>query len=463
MTTPDIGRRLADHIDAHFARLRQAPLGPSVTPQDVQRHLADTYGGFTRPRPMGHVFDDVAELLWRWSEHAGNPRHFGLTRPTVDKASVVADALVSLYDPNLATWEFSGAASEIERYTLATIAARFGHGFAGGGTHFTSGGQEANHTAVAAALTRKWPCVGNLGLRGLGGAPVMYLSAEGHHSFDKIAHVTGIGRSAVRLIPVTDELKIDVAALTEQIARDVAGGYAPFMVVATAGTINAGVIDPLDALADAAAEHGLWYHVDAAWGGAAVMSDRLRPVLAGIDRADSITCDAHKLFSVPVGAGMFFCRDQPTIEKTFGTSAAYVPEHANDGRVYPYVSSMQWSRRFIGLKVFMMFAVRGVEEIAQRIEHQCAMGDYLRRRLRAEGWAVLNETPLPVVNFTHPAIAARKDRMTEIVSDLKARDVAWISQTLLGGSVPALRASITNFETQPDDIAALVDGLNDHL
>ncbi len=92
MTSPDITRRLADHIDAHFARLRDAPMGPPVTPQDVQRHLAAKYGAFAKPIPIDHVFDDVAELLWRWSEHAGNPRHFGLTRPTVDKASVIAEA-----------------------------------------------------------------------------------------------------------------------------------------------------------------------------------------------------------------------------------------------------------------------------------------------------------------------------------------------------------------------------------
>jgi glutamate/tyrosine decarboxylase-like PLP-dependent enzyme len=265
------------------------------------------------------------------------------------------------------------------------------------------------------------------------------------------------------MVPVTGDLKMDVAALTEQIARDVKGGFAPFMVVATAGTINAGVIDPLSELADVAEAHDLWYHVDAAWGGAAVMSERLRPVLAGIDRADSITCDAHKLFSVPVGAGMFFCRDQQAIDKTFGTSAAYVPRHAEDGRVYPYVSSMQWSRRFIGLKVFMMFAVRGLDEIARRIEHQSAMGDYLRRRLRAGAWSILNETPLPVISFIHPSLAGREGRMSEIVTDLKTRDVAWISKTVLGGTVPALRASITNFDTQPEDIDLLVDGLNESL
>ncbi len=112
-------------------------------------------------------------------------------------------------------------------------------------------------------------------------------------SIEKAAHSTGIGRAAVRLIPVGDNLAMDVAALTQKIEADIAGGYVPFMLVATAGTINAGVIDPLEEMAEIAERYKLWYHVDAAWAGAAIVSDRLRIYLSGIERADSISCDAH--------------------------------------------------------------------------------------------------------------------------------------------------------------------------
>lgn len=453
-----ITERLAQHIEVKMANHQQAPISARVTPQEIRNHLAERYD-FTRPLEIDAVFDDVTDMLWKWAEHATNPRHFGLFRPTIDLASVIADALVALYDPNLATWNFSPAANEIERHVLSAIARRFDYDLSGGLAHFTSGGQEANHTAVAVALTRQFPEAGRRGLRSLEGQPVFYLSAEGHQSFDKVAHSTGLGRQALRLIPTGADLKMDIDALAGQVRSDRRQGLLPFMVIATAGTTSAGVIDPLTDLATVAAAHGLWYHVDAAWGGAAALSDRLRPLLAGLERADSITCDAHKWFSVPAGAGMFFCRDRAAVENTFATETAYVPDQTDDGRVYPFITTMQWSRRFIGLKLFMMFAEQGLASIARRIEHQADMGDYLRGRLVEDGWKLLNQTPLPVVCFSHPKVERDADAVGRIVSRLGAEQIAWISKTRLGGQ-PALRACITNFHTGPRDVDQLVDGLN---
>jgi glutamate/tyrosine decarboxylase-like PLP-dependent enzyme len=454
-----ITEKLAQHIESKITRNWQAPITTLVTPQEIRKHLAARYD-FSHALSLDKVFDDVTEMLWQWAEHATNPRHFGLFRPTVELASIIADALVALYDPNLATWDFSPAANEIERHVLQTLARRFGPELAEGSAHFTSGGQEANHTAVAVALTWKFPKVGGAGLRSLKGQPVFYLSQEGHHSFDKIAHSTGLGRQALRMIPVRTDLQMDLAALGQQIKTDLANGALPFMVVGTAGTTSAGVIDPLPELADFAAAHGLWYHVDAAWGGAVALSDNLRSVLAGIERADSITCDAHKWLSVPAGAGMFFSRHSAAVSRTFATQTAYVPDQVSDGRVYPFINTMQWSRRFIGLKLFMMFAEHGLETIARRIERQTELGDYLRERLRDAGWQILNDTPLPVVCFSHQRIAAQAVAPEEIVHKLKHEQTAWISKTLLREQIPALRACIINFQTQPEDVDCLVDGLN---
>jgi glutamate/tyrosine decarboxylase-like PLP-dependent enzyme len=240
---------------------------------------------------------------------------------------------------------------------------------------------------------------------------------------------------------------------------DLDQGSIPFMVIGTAGTTNAGVVDPLSELAEFAAEHRLWYHVDAAWGGAAALSDRLKPLLKGMERADSITCDAHKWISVPTGAGMFFCRDRAAVESTFTTQAAYVPDRIEDGRVYPFITTMQWSRRFIGLKVFMMLAEQGLESIARRIEHQTELGCYLKSRLSGRGWKILNETPLPVICFTHPQIEQGAISIDQIVRKLKQEQIAWISRTRLRGQRPALRACITNFNTQPSDLNLLVESL----
>jgi aromatic-L-amino-acid/L-tryptophan decarboxylase len=448
----------ARHVAAHLARTREAPLAVRVSPETIREYLRYRYP-FTKRVRVETLFSDVTDMLWRWTEHATNPRHFGLFRPGVDPVCVIADLLVAGYDPNLATWDFAPAANEIERHVLTFLMQRFGLDADAGAAHFTSGGQESNHTAVVAALSHRFPEVGAQGLRALAGEPVFYLSAEGHQSFDKVAHATGLGRRALRFVAVDDRLRMDLGALQTLIDGDQAQGRLPFLIVATAGTTSAGVIDPLSDVADIAERQGLWYHVDAAWGGAAIVSNRIRGTLAGIERADSITCDAHKWFSVPAGAGMFFCRHRAAVEAAFGTETAYVPDQAHDSRTYPFITSLQWSRRFMGLKLFMLLAACGERGLAARIEHQTAMGDLLRERLVANGFALLNETPLPVVCFTHPAIAGDYRAHHQIAMELGDRQLAWVSRTRLDGRVPALRACITHYETEARDIDVLVEGL----
>ena len=447
---------LARHIDAYLARLGEAPLFCEATPEEIRRHLGRY--DFAQPCPPEQLFHDVTSMLWRWGEHAGNPRHLGLFRPTVDRTAVVAEALAALYDPNLATWGFSPAAAEIERHVLRVLGARIGFDVDTGAAHFTSGGQESNHTAVVVALTAKFPEAGASGLRALDAQPVLYLSEEAHHSFQKVAHSTGLGRAALRPVPVDASLRMDVSALRERLRSDRAEGLAPFLVAGTAGTTNAGVIDPLEELAAVCRDEGLFFHVDAAWGGAAAVSERLRPALAGIERADSVSWDAHKWLSVPVAAGMFFCRDRAPVEAAFGVHAAYVPPKRDAQAQDGLRTSLQWSRRFMGLKVFMVLAEQGIAGVAKRIDHQAAMGEELRALLRGRGFTLLNETPLPVVCFTHPRLDHERDGR-RIVHDLARAGTAWISETRLRGRVPALRACITNFDTGPGDLARLVDGL----
>src|SRR5207249_952234 len=142
---------------------------------------------------------------------------------------------------------------------------------------------------------------------------------------------------------------------------------------------SAGAIDPIPDLAGIAEREGLWYHVDAAWGGAAALLPELRPRLAGIERADSITFDALKWLSVPMGAGIFLTRHPSILERTFGTGTSYMPRDAAGLDVVdPYSHSMQWSRRFIGLKVYLSLLVAGWDGYAAAIRHQVAMGDRLR-------------------------------------------------------------------------------------
>jgi glutamate/tyrosine decarboxylase-like PLP-dependent enzyme len=223
------------------------------------------------------------------------------------------------------------------------------------------------------------------------------------------------------------------------------------MVIGTAGTTAAGAIDPLPDLARFCHSEDLWFHVDAAWGGAAILSPALRGHLAGIDGADSITCDAHKWFSVPMGAGMFFCRHPDVVGEAFRAKTSYMPGHTDGPVVDPYTTSVQWSRRFIGLKLFLALARHGESEYVAMIEHQARMGDVLRESLQRAGWRVVNRTPLPLVCFTRDGLVASK-----LLAALYERQIAWMSEVRLGGEAPVVRACVTSFRTTESDIEWVV-------
>ena len=297
-------------------------------------------------------------------------------------------------------------------------------------------------------------------MQGVPDKPLFYASAESHHSFLKAARTAGLGRAALRIVPVTDDLRMDTGALQRMIEQDRRQGHEPFLVVGTAGTTSAGVVDPLVEIGEIAHANHLWWHADAAWGGAAALCPALRPTLAGIETADSITFDPHKFLSIPMGAGMFLTRHPEALSKVFSVATAYMPKEGERLTVVdPYVHTLQWSRRFIGLKLFLTLATTGWNGYAQVIQHQSAMGDLLRDRLTANGWRLVNDTRLPVVCFTSASEEWDMKMHQQLSDAVVASGRAWISTILLDGKRPALRACITNYRTGPEHIQALIETL----
>jgi glutamate/tyrosine decarboxylase-like PLP-dependent enzyme len=421
------------------------PIISPVTPEEIRASLAGRYD-FTKPLPLDDVVADVERMLQTWQVQVTHPRYFGLFNPSVTLASVVADTIVAMSNPQLATWRTSPAANEIERHTLAWLTGKFGLPATSAAT-FTSGGAEANLSAVIVALTKAFPEYGDRGLRALAAAPTIYVTRQAHDSLSKIAHMTGLGRDGLRPVATDGDLKMDLEDLAAQVAADRRNGMAPLMVVGTAGTTAAGAIDPLPALAEFARQQNLWFHVDAAWGGAAIISPRLRGYLDGISGADSITCDAHKWFSVPMGAGMFFCRHVDAVRQAFRAQASYMPPKTGGSALDPYTSSVQWSRRFIGLKLFVALAHHGESGYIDMIERQARMGGVLREALGRSGWRVVNNTPLPLVCFTRPGLVT-----SQFLAELHARQIAWMSEVRLDDGPPVLRACVTSFRTTEADI-----------
>jgi len=443
---------LRDSALALESAIAAGPIVPKVTPDEIRGHLAARFD-FSQPRPLEDVIAEVERMLQTWQVQVTHPRYFGLFNPSVTLASIVGDLLVAMYNPQLATWSTSPAANEMERHTLRWLAAKFGLP-AETIAYFTSGGAEANLSATIVALTKTFPDYGDSGLRGLPASPTMYLTAETHNTFNKIAHITGLGRGAIRIVGTGPDLKIDLNDLARRIAEDRKQGFAPFMVVGTAGTTTAGTIDPLPELASFCKRENLWFHVDAAWGGAAVISPTLKPYLAGIEAADSITCDAHKWLSVPMGAGMAFCRHPEAAAQAYRVETVVMPGRT-PGADDPYTTSIQWSRRFIGLKLFMALATYGESGYVQMIERQTRMGELLRELLRRSGWQIVNSTPLPLVCFKRDGLD-----VTKFLASVLERNIAWMSSVKLSSGVQALRACVTSFRTTERDVQEVVAALD---
>ena len=451
--------RLVEAIEKYLTGIGDARVAPGLDSGAIREALAPF--DFEHPVAPIEALDFAVDGLWRWQVHTPHPRYFGLFNPATTPMGIAADALVAAFNPQLAAWSHSPLATEVEQHLVRCFAERFGFDPARSEGTFTSGGAEANHTALVTALNRAFPETGRRGLVALRSQPILYVSPEAHHSFLKAARLSGLGTEAVREVRVDSSLRMIPEDLRTRIHEDREVGLAPFLVVATLGSTSAGVLDPIAELAQVADEEGLWLHADAAWGGAAAMVPELAPLIEGISRASSIPFDAHKWLSVPMGAGLFLTRHAGILERTFKVSARYMPrEAASLGVADPYAHSMQWSRRFIGLKVFLSLAVAGWEGYAEAIRHQTAMGDLLRQRLRETGWVMVNDTPLPVVCFVDSERDGRSAPFLDgVAADVVGSGEAWISTVVLGEVGTALRACITNYRTGPEDVEALIASL----
>jgi len=461
-TRAQLWRKLAEAIEAYATRLETGRVTPPLEPTRLRALLARF--DFSAPVDALEALDFLVEGLWKFQTHTPHPRYYGLFNPAPTTMGIAGDALVAAFNPQLAAWSHSPLAIEIEQHLVRAFGARFGYHPAETDGTFASGGMEANHTAVLTALVQAFPDFSSHGVRALAAQPVFYVSAEAHHSLLKAARLCGLGTDAVHAIPVDDSLRMEPEVLASRIAQDRDRGFAPFMVAATAGTTGAGAIDPLPAIAEVAAREKLWLHVDAAWGGAAALVPELRPLLDGSERADSITFDAHKWLSVPMGAGIYLTRHTDILDRTFRVAQTYMPrEAAGLDVVDPCMHSIQWSRRAIGLKVFLSLAVAGWEGYATALRHMVAMGALLREQLEASGWHVVNRTPLPLCCFIDQRHAEGRSEayLHAVAMKVVGSGKAWISTTRLAGSVPVLRACITNYRTKAADIAALMAALED--
>ena len=439
-------RALADAAQ----RVLAGPVMPDIDLVALRRELAAF--DFSAPRPLQELIDWAIGSLEHGTVHMTHPRYFGLFNPPANFPSQCADRISGAFNPQLASSGSSPAPVAIEQHVIRAFARRAGLPEDSTG-HFTTNGSEANCTALICALTRADPAFADEGVRVFQGPVAMYTSRECQPAWHKIAHQSGIGRSALKLIATDGAGRMEVRALAEAVREDRRRGIVPVLISATAGTTGAGMVDPLEPCATLARECNIWYHVDAAWGGAALCSDRLRGELAGIELADSVTIDAHKWLATTMGCGMFITREPAILSEAFRVGAEFMPSSAIG--IDPYLNSVQWSRRFMGLRLFLALAAAGWQGYGAHVERAVQVIECAKARLLARGWSVVNDSRLAVLCVLPPA---GSPPVREIVSRVLASRRAWVAVAKLEGR-DVLRICATHGETTLTDIDELVAAL----
>ena len=449
---------LLPELENYYGNTAELRVSPPLDIEEIRHFVRKA--DFNRPCDVKEAVRIVTGALRKYIVHTPHPRYYGLFNPRPNFPSVIADLITATFNPQLAAWSHSPYASEVENYLINEFGTKLG--FAAGETDgiFATGGAEANITAVLCALNNAFSGFAKEGLFSLKDRPTIYCSSEAHHSVIRAAMTSGLGKNSVRMIAVNQKAEICADILEKTIVSDLNEGFVPFMIMGTAGTTGTGSIDDLQTLSSIADRYGLWYHVDSAWGGAAIINPVTRPWISGIEKADSVTFDVHKWLSVPMSASMFITSNREILGKTFRITTDYMPKDAENLEIIDsYSRSIQWSRRFIGLKLYLSMMVFGWKGYSEVIWHQVEMGNLLRELLQENGWLIMNNTPLPLVCFTDKEYKSDPSFTKRVCDEVIRSGEAWISLYPVNG-VSTLRACITNYNTSPDDIHALVKTVN---
>ena len=461
-----LGYLAVDLAAAHLATIRDRPVFSPMMPAERQALL-------DQPLPDQGIsptalLDYVRDQVYAHPMGNGHPRFFGWVNSPPAPVGVLADLLAAALNPSCAGGDH--AAIYLERCTVRWLMDLAGFPTEGSMGLLVSGGSMASLTCLAAARHQAIEATGgNVRDQGLpaGGDPplVLYLSAEGHSAMRKAAEMLGLGAAGIHTVPVDGAARLDVGALRAAIAADRAAGRQPFCVAASAGTVNTGAVDPLEALADLCREEGLWLHVDGAYGAVGRLDPLVAPLYRGIERADSLALDPHKWLSVPVECGCALVRDGALLRRTFSLVPPYL--RTEEGKGFgglPWFSEygFQQSRGFRALKLWMTLQHMGRAGVAALVQRHNALARHLAALVEAApNLQLMAPVTLSIVCFRYvPACAPRDaeelDRLnTALMHAVQAGGESFITSTSIGGRV-ALRACVLHYATTADDIAALV-------
>jgi len=447
------GHRMLDDMIDYIATIRERPVWqpiPDVVRAEFRKALPRA------PSDLADVYRDFTDFVVPYATGNVHPGFMGWVHGGGSAVGMLAEMLAAGLNANLGGRDHMPI--EVERQIVDWTRQMFGFPDGASGV-FVTGTSMANLLAVLVARTSALGRPSRQhGLGEEGALLTAYTSKAAHGCITRAMEIAGLGRDALRSIGIDECHRIDIAALRAQIARDRAIGSKPFLVVASAGTVDIGAIDDLRAVAELCREENIWFHVDGAFGALAVLSPSLAPLLAGIEQADSIALDFHKWGQVPYDAGFLLVRDGERHRDAFAAPAAYLRRETRGlaaGASWPCDLGPDLSRGFRALKTWFTLKTYGADKLGAIIERCCALANYLETRILVEPrLELLAPVNLNIVCFRYRAEDA--DRLNgEVVVNLQESGVAAPSTTVLDGRL-AIRAAIVNHRTDIADIDRLV-------
>jgi len=447
------GHRMLDDMIDYLADIRARPVWRPI-PDEVRARFR---GELPRePSDLGDIYAEFAEFIAPFTTGNVHPGFMGWVHGGGTAVGMLADMLAAGLNANLGGRDHIPI--EVERQIVEWTRTMFGLPPGASGL-FVTGTSMANLMAVLVARTAALgQSVRECGLGEAGARLTAYTSVAAHGCVKKAMDLAGFGSDALRCTGVDRWHRLDVAAMRAQIARDREIGLTPFMVVASAGTVDIGAIDDLMALSALCREENLWFHVDGAFGAFGVLAPSLAPRLAGLQHADSIALDFHKWGQVPYDAGLLIVRDGERHRDAFAAPAAYLQRQARGlaaSEPWPCDLGPDLSRGFRALKTWFTLKAYGTEKLGAMIERTCALAAYLEARILAEPrLELMAPVQLNIVCFRYRADNADKVN-GDIVADIQESGISAPSTTKLGGQL-AIRAAIVNHRTDVGDIDALL-------
>jgi glutamate/tyrosine decarboxylase-like PLP-dependent enzyme len=385
------GYKIVDSIVDHFVNIEETKPVAKASRKEMDTLFLQEAP--ENPTNANDVLQFVLENVIPNSNVSTHPKSFSFVPGPSNFISTMADSLATGFNIFSGGWMLSPAAAELEIVTMNWLLQFFGFPVKKGGGVFTSGGSVANLTAIITA--RRIKCEDDFS------KAIIYLSDQAHSSNIKAIRMLGFTKEQVRVIPTDNNFKLNTNKLKNEVAKDKLLGNVPFCIIATAGTTNTGTVDDLEEIGAICKKHNLWFHIDAAYGGAAILAENGKHLLKGIELADSLTVDPHKWFFQPYEIGCLLVKDSCWLNNTFSEKPEYLRDiEGNASEINFYDYGIQLTRRFRALKFYMSIKTYGLQAFRKAITYNIQLADQTEEILRNSiFWEVVTPANLAIINF----------------------------------------------------------------